>query len=84
MACFHNAAAHLAPGGCFVIEVGCPSCAGCRPARTSCRSRVSDDGLGFDRYDVVTQELSSNYIVTDGRGASARSRSATCGRPSWT
>ena len=24
VACFRNAAAHLAPGGCFVIEVGVP------------------------------------------------------------
>lgn len=25
MACFRNAAAHLEPGGCFVIEVGVPA-----------------------------------------------------------
>jgi hypothetical protein len=34
-----NAADHLEPGGYFVIEVGSPSCGGCRPGRRSGRSR---------------------------------------------
>ena len=34
VACFANAAAHLEPGGCFVIEVGVPACAACHPGRT--------------------------------------------------
>ena len=38
VACFRNVAAHLEPGGCFVIEVTCPSCGSSRPGRTSCRS----------------------------------------------
>lgn len=33
LAVFANAAAHLEPGGCFVVEVIVPSFAGCRPAR---------------------------------------------------
>jgi hypothetical protein len=37
VACFRNAAAHLQPGGCFVIEVRVPICAGSRRGRTSCR-----------------------------------------------
>jgi len=38
VACFENVAAHLEPGGCFVIEVGVPSCGCCRPGRGSSRS----------------------------------------------
>ena len=35
VACFRNVAAHLEPGGCFVIEVLVPGCDGFRPARRS-------------------------------------------------
>ncbi len=35
VACFRNVAAHLEPGGCFLIEVGVPSCSGSRPGRPS-------------------------------------------------
>ncbi len=38
VACFRNVAAHLEPGGCFVIEVAIPICEGSRPGRTSCRT----------------------------------------------
>ena len=39
VACFRNVAAHLEPGGCFVIEVGrSRRSSGCRPARPSARS----------------------------------------------
>ena len=35
VACFQNVAAHLEPGGCFVIEVGLPDLQRSRPARRS-------------------------------------------------
>lgn len=38
VACFANAARHLGPGGRFVIELGCPTCAACRRVRPRCRS----------------------------------------------
>ena len=38
VACFQNVAAHLEPGGCFVIEVGVPGSSGFHPARPSGRS----------------------------------------------
>ena len=38
VACFRNVAAHLEPGGCFVIEVRVPSSSGSRPARPSAPS----------------------------------------------
>ena len=34
MACFQNAAAHLEPGGCFVIEVGMPDLQRLPPGET--------------------------------------------------
>jgi hypothetical protein len=39
VACFASAAAHLEPGGCFVIEVDVPDLQRLRPARPPGRSR---------------------------------------------
>ena len=39
VACFRNAAAHLEPGGCFVIEVGVPELRRLPPGRRCCRGR---------------------------------------------
>ena len=68
MACFRNAAAHLEPGGCFVVEVGVPELRGCRRDRARCRAGELAR-WAFDIYDTATQAMSSNYVtVTDGRG----------------
>ncbi|HEY1644123.1 MAG TPA: class I SAM-dependent methyltransferase [Streptosporangiaceae bacterium] len=70
VACFANAAAHLAPGGCFVVEVGVPELRRLPPGQDVVPFRVSETGWAFDRYDVVTQQFSSNYInVAGGRGS---------------
>jgi SAM-dependent methyltransferase len=70
VACFASAAAHLAPGGCFVIEVGVPELRRLPPGQDVVPFAVSDTGWAFDRYDVVTQQFSSNYIdVTGGNGS---------------
>jgi hypothetical protein len=67
--CFANAAAHLAPGGCFVVEVGVPELRRLPPGQDVVPFAVSATGWAFDRYDVVTQQFSSNYIdITEGRG----------------
>jgi ADP-ribose pyrophosphatase YjhB (NUDIX family) len=55
--CFHNAAAHLEPGGCFVIEVGVPQLQRLPPGETIHPFEVSPAKVGFDEYDVVTQGL---------------------------
>src|SRR6187200_2837797 len=50
-------AAHLEPGGCFVVEVGVPELRRLPPGDTM---RVFDAGethWGIDEYDVVTQRL---------------------------
>jgi SAM-dependent methyltransferase len=69
VACFRNAAAHLAPGGCFVIETTIPDLRRLPPGQDVVPFHVSPTQWAFDRYDTATQAMSSNYIeVTDGRG----------------
>jgi len=69
VACFRNAAAHLEPGGCFVIEVGVPALRRLPPGQDVVPWRVSPTGWAYDVYDTATQAMSSNYItVEDGRG----------------
>lgn len=41
--CFHNAAAHLAPGGHFLMSSECLRCGSCRPDRPLCRSKSPVD-----------------------------------------
>ena len=68
VACFRNAAAHLEPGGCFVIEVGVPRLQRLPPGETILAFRVSETRWGIDEYDVVTQGLTSHHLkIVDGR-----------------
>ena len=67
VACFRNAAAHLEPGGCFVIEVGVPRLQRLPPGETILAFRVSETRWGIDEYDVVTQGLTSHHLkIVDG------------------
>ncbi len=67
--CFRNAAEHLAPGGCFVVETMVPDLRRLPPGQDAVPFEVSQDRFAFDWYDVTTQAMSSNYIdLTDGRG----------------
>jgi SAM-dependent methyltransferase len=69
VACFRNVAAHLEPGGCFIIEVSVPDLRILPPGQTAVPFHVSPTKWAFDAYDVATQAMSSNYIeVVDGRG----------------
>jgi SAM-dependent methyltransferase len=68
IACFRNVAAHLGPGGCFVIEVGVPGLQRLPPGETVRAFTVSPTRLGFDEYDVVSQGLiSHHYSIVDGK-----------------
>ena len=68
VACFQNAAAHLEPGGCFVIEVGVPQLQRLPPGETIRAFALSPTHLGFDEYDVASQGLiSHHYLVEDGK-----------------
>lgn len=59
--CFRNAAAHLEPGGCFVIEVFVPILQRLPPGETFRTFHRSRNRLSFDEYDVVTQVLYSHH-----------------------
>jgi SAM-dependent methyltransferase len=62
MACFDNVAAHLEPGGCFVIEVGV------RAREPLSVFDLSDTHVGIDEYDAATQRLvSHHFTLVDGR-----------------
>ncbi|MFF2083668.1 class I SAM-dependent DNA methyltransferase [Nocardia sp. NPDC058176] len=75
VAVFRNAAAHLRPGGLFLVEVGLPDLRRLPPGQDTVPFTVAhgDDGggyVGFDQYDVVTQEFTSNHVTVapDGTG----------------
>ena len=61
VACFQNVAAHLRPGGCFVIEVMVPDLQRLPPGETVRPFTVSATRLGFDEYDVASQGLISHH-----------------------
>ena len=63
VACFRNVAAHLEPGGLFVIEVGVPDLQRLPPGETVHPFHFSETRLGFDEYDVANQGLISHHLV---------------------
>jgi len=66
VACFRNAAAHLEPGGCFVIEVMVPELRRLPPGETF-HVFGGADAWGIDEYDVADQGLVSHHLeVVDG------------------
>jgi SAM-dependent methyltransferase len=71
--CFLNAAAHLRPGGCFVVEVGVPELRLLPPGQTAVPFHISPTRWAFDTYDVATQAMSSNYVTIVGGRAEHRS-----------
>ena len=73
VACFRNAAAHLRPGGCFVIEVHIPQLRRLPPGQNVLPFHVSPDRWAFDVYDPATQAMSSNYVTVDGGRGEYRS-----------
>ena len=73
VACFGNAAAHLEPGGCFVIEVGVPELRRLPPGQNVVPFHVSPTRWAFDIYDTATQAMSSNYVTIDGGRGEYRS-----------
>ncbi len=62
VACFENAAAHLEPGGCLVVEVDVPDLQRLAPGETVRAFNVTATRLGFDEYDVVSQRQVSHHL----------------------
>ena len=59
VACFENVAAHLDPGGCFVIETVLPDLKGEKLRIFD----FSDTHVGIDEYDVENQGLVSHHYT---------------------
>ncbi|MEP9383127.1 class I SAM-dependent methyltransferase [Nocardioides sp. KR10-350] len=68
VACFANAARHLAPGGRFVVEVGVPSLRRLPPGQTAAPFDVSEEHVGFDTYDLVSQQAVSHHLTREADG----------------
>jgi len=66
-ACFRNVAAHLEPGGCFVIELLIPDLQRLPPDETMRVFRASETHWGIDEYDVASQRHTSHHFqLVDG------------------
>lgn len=61
VAVFANAAAHLDPGGHFVVEVGVPSLQRLPPGERHRVFEATPDHVGLDEVDVVTQQACSYH-----------------------
>jgi SAM-dependent methyltransferase len=72
VATFANAARHLRPGGCFVVETGVP---GVLLAQSGLQYRVfshTDEHHGIDEYDPVTQLMWSHHYTRTEDGTYRR------------
>jgi SAM-dependent methyltransferase len=66
VACFQNAAAHLTPGGVFVIEVQVPDLRRLPPGERVRAFHISQSRFGFDEYtDFSGQIVHSHHYWTD-------------------
>ena len=66
VACFSNVAAHLEPGGCFVVEVMIPELRRLPPGETFRVFSGSERYWGIDEYDVANQGLISHHLELVG------------------
>jgi SAM-dependent methyltransferase len=72
--CFENAARHLAPGGCFVIELWVPQLRSLPPGHGATVEVARPGYLLVDTYDVLRQQVVSHHVrfgadLGDGRTA---------------
>jgi len=65
VACFRNAARHLAPGGRFVIELWVPELRKLPPGQTAVVCHSEPGYIGLDTYDVVRQHVVSHHFWFD-------------------
>ena len=69
--CFRNAARHLLPGGCFVIELWVPELRTLPPGQSATVIATGPGYLGVDTIDVVDQQVVSHHFEF-GDGPQAR------------
>ena len=63
VACFRNAARHLAPGGRFVVELGVPGIRRFPPGQAAVPFHVGEHHVGLDTYDLATQQGTSHHYT---------------------
>ena len=68
VACFANAAAHLSPGGRFVVETLVPPLQRLPFGETALAFVCDEDHFGTDEFDVVSQTYTSHHIRNAGAG----------------
>lgn len=61
VACFQNAARHLAPDGRFVIELWVPGIRRYPPGQAGVPFHIGEHHVGFDTYDMATQQGTSHH-----------------------
>lgn len=61
VACFRNAARHLGPGGRFVVELWIPGIRRFPPGQTAVPFHIGRHHVGFDTYDLSTQQGTSHH-----------------------
>ena len=67
--CFRNIAEHLAPGGCFAIEVFVPDVTRFRGGQVNWATKVTDDEVLLDvgNHDSLTQRVvNQKVVITEG------------------
>lgn len=62
VACFCNAASHLEPGGCFVVEIGVPELRRLPPGERHVVFHADTGSWGIDEYDTSLQRLVSHHF----------------------
>jgi SAM-dependent methyltransferase len=68
VACFRSVAAHLEPGGCFVIEVEVPALQRIPAGERFRVFAAAHDHWGIDEYDVASQAAFSHHFeLVEGR-----------------
>ncbi|HEV2125580.1 MAG TPA: class I SAM-dependent methyltransferase, partial [Chloroflexota bacterium] len=73
--CFRNAARHLSPGGRFVIELWVPEIRRFPPGQAAVPFDVSEQHVGFNTYDMVTQQGTSHHYWRSDEGTARYGRS---------
>ena len=62
VACFRNAARHLAPGGRFVVELWVPELRSLVPGKRGTVGHVESGYILLDTYDVLNQHVVSHHF----------------------
>ncbi|KQW48407.1 methyltransferase [Nocardioides sp. Root1257] len=71
VACFRNAARHLRPGGRFVVELWIPGIRRFPPGQAAVPFHVGERHVGFDTYDMATQQGTSHHYTRQPDGTVA-------------